>query len=424
MNKICETQLNFDSSCFRSDIEQAVDWLARYGSDPAGGITRLLYSSSWQEAQAVLAQRMMASGLKTQFDDCGNLYGRLEGGGLAKEVILTGSHVDTVQNGGKYDGAYGILAGLIALEFLYEHFGTPLRTLEVVSLCEEEGSRFPLTYWGSGNLTGRYSTVNPPDIKDENGVTLQSAMHAAGFGLGAFPSPKRTDITRFIELHIEQGFVLEKERIGIGIVNGIVGQRRYTVHVKGCANHAGTTPMKYRSDALLGACEMIECIEQMSSSRSDPFVSTVGQFHVKPNSSNVIPGEVAFTIDIRDANAGTLQDFSAEFLDSFSRIAARRGLTVDVDEWMNMPPVLMNESMNQTLASICHRRNLSYRSMYSGAGHDAQVIGSVSPTTMLFVPSLGGVSHSPKEYSDAEDLAKGIAVLAEWLYIYGYTDSN
>lgn len=267
MNKICEIHRNFDPSCFETDIAQAIDWLAEYGSEPDGGVTRLLYSPAWQEAQTALARRMEAAGLAARFDDCGNLYGRLEGRGLEREVILTGSHVDTVRNGGKYDGAYGILAGVIALKFLYENFGPPLRTLEVVSLCEEEGSRFPLAYWGSGNLTGRYAIHTPPDIADADGITLQAAMNAAGFGLGTFPPPKRADIARFIELHVEQGFVLEKERAAIGIVQGIVGQRRYTVQVGGSANHAGTTPMKYRRDALLGACEMIEWMEKRRSTK-------------------------------------------------------------------------------------------------------------------------------------------------------------
>ena len=424
MNKICEIHRNFDPSCFETDIAQAIDWLAEYGSEPDGGVTRLLYSPAWQEAQTALARRMEAAGLAARFDDCGNLYGRLEGRGLEREVILTGSHVDTVRNGGKYDGAYGILAGVIALKFLYENFGPPLRTLEVVSLCEEEGSRFPLAYWGSGNLTGRYAIHTPPDIADADGITLQAAMNAAGFGLGTFPPPKRADIARFIELHVEQGFVLEKERAAIGIVQGIVGQRRYTVQVGGSANHAGTTPMKYRRDALLGACEMIEWMEKKALHKTEPFVSTVGQLHVKPNSSNVIPGEVAFTVDIRDAHAATLQEFSGEFPEAFARIAALRGLTVDIGEWMNMAPIMMNGEMNAALAAICRRRNLPFRLMFSGAGHDTQVIGEMCPATMLFVPSRAGISHSPREYSETKDLAAGVAVLAEWLYKYGYTDSD
>ncbi|WP_018751168.1 allantoate deiminase [Paenibacillus sanguinis] len=422
MNKISETQLRFDPAWFEPDIAEAIDWLAAYGSDPGGGVTRLLYSPAWQEAQTALAGRMEKAGLATRLDDCGNLFGRLEGSRAEQKTILTGSHVDTVRHGGKYDGAYGILAGILALEFLRKQFGQPLRPLEVVSLCEEEGSRFPLTYWGSGNLTGRYAVHTPPDIADADGTTLQSAMNAAGFGLGTFSSPRRSDIARFIELHVEQGFVLERERASIGIVQGIVGQRRYTVRVCGSANHAGTTPMKYRQDALLGACEMIEWLERKALHQSEPFVSTVGQLHVKPNSSNVIPGDVSFTVDIRDAHLAALQEFSGEFPEAFARIAARRGLKIEIEEWMNMNPFRMNDEMNKTLAAICHRRSLPFHTMFSGAGHDTQVIGQLCPATMLFVPSRSGISHSPHEYSAAKELAAGIAVLTEWLYYYGYTD--
>ncbi|ALS20453.1 Zn-dependent hydrolase [Paenibacillus naphthalenovorans] len=411
-----------DRSRFAADIQQAIEWLADYGKDASGGVTRFLYSDAWSLAQQALARRMAEAGLHAYYDDCGNLFGRLEGSRPDEPVLLTGSHLDTVKCGGRYDGAYGILAGMIALTYLQERFGAPRRTLEVVSLCEEEGSRFPLTYWGSGNITGKYALDAVPAIRDIDGISLQEAMEAAGFGLGRYPSPRRSALAGFIELHIEQGLVLERERLSIGIVDGIVGQKRFMVRVDGTANHAGTTPMKLRRDALAGACEMIAFLEKTALSQREPFVATTGQLQVQPNLANVIPGQVVFTVDVRDADSEVLEQFCSTFKSVFAEIAERRQLSVDFHEWMSMHPVRMNVDMNRSLASICEGRGLAYRSMFSGAGHDAQMFQAVCPTTMLFVPSKEGISHSPLEYSDPRDLADGIVTLVEWLYLYGYKE--
>lgn len=409
-----------DRSRLQADIEEAIEWLAQFGQEAEGGVTRLLYTPAWLAAQQALKERMGQTGLLTYYDDAGNLFGRLQGRSVDEGVILTGSHVDTVNSGGKYDGAYGILAGMLAVQMLQETYGAPRRTIEVVSLCEEEGSRFPLTYWGSGNLTGRYSLEQTPDLADKAGATLTEAMEAAGFGQGLHRQPRRSDISEFIELHIEQGFVLEKEKRTIGIVSGIVGQRRHTVKVKGMANHAGTTPMKYRNDALTGACEMIGWLERKARFQSEPFVSTVGQLHVQPNSSNVIPGQVSFTVDVRDSREERLTDFCRDFRQSFAEMAEERGLLVEVEEWMNMAPAQMNDEMNREITAICDANRLPSRTMFSGAGHDAQVLSRLCPTTMLFVPSRAGISHSPMEFSHGRDLAAGITVLAEWLYRKAY----
>ncbi|CDN45866.1 hypothetical protein BN871_JI_00080, partial [Paenibacillus sp. P22] len=203
------------------------------------GVTRLLYDEAWLDAQRHLEARLAGLGLETRWDRTGSLYGRLPGrdGG---RTILTGSHVDTVRRGGRYDGAYGIAAGIAALDALNRLYGPPRRTLEVVSLCEEEGSRFPLSYWGSGNLTGRYGPADAGRYRDADGATLEEAMHGAGFGGESLPDPRRHDLDAFVELHIEQGVVLERTGDDVGIVEAIVGQRRYAMTLAGEANHAGT----------------------------------------------------------------------------------------------------------------------------------------------------------------------------------------
>lgn len=410
-----------DRARIRSDIQKAVEWLAGFGSDPSGGVTRLLYDDAWIAAQHAVADKMKEFGLDVRRDDCGNVFGRLHNHNPEEEgVLLTGSHIDTVISGGKYDGAYGILAGMIALRYLREQFGVPLVNLEVVSLSEEEGSRFPLTYWGSGNIAGKYGLDRVPPVKDDKGIALEDAMKKAGFASGSYSSPIRSDLSGFIELHIEQGSILETEKKSMGIVKNIVGQRRYTVQVSGSANHAGTTPMYLRQDALSGACEMVQKLEESARSEGGQFVATTGYMNVSPNLSNVIPEYVKFTVDVRDADAEVLERFSCRFQALFKEIAALRRLQIQIEEWMNVPPVPMYAPFNETMADICKNYGFSYREMNSGAGHDAQIFQGVCPTTMLFIPSRHGISHSPLEYSDPEDLTNGIIALIDWLYRYGY----
>lgn len=193
----------------KNSITDYIEWLAQYGASADGGVTRLLYTKEWMDAQLAVKTEMSAFGLETRFDDVGNVFGRLSGTQSPDEVIVTGSHIDTVINGGKYDGAYGVLAAMLAIKRLKETYGAPKKTLEAVSLCEEEGSRFPMTYWGSGNLTGVFSLQDGAEPRDESGVSLQHAMHESGFGKGVFQSAYRTDISAFVELHIEQGKTLE-----------------------------------------------------------------------------------------------------------------------------------------------------------------------------------------------------------------------
>ncbi len=232
------------------NIEDMINWLASFGESGEGGVTRLLYSKPWLSAQQSLKEKMEDWGIEPYFDDAGNLFGRIEGTENRTKAILTGSHIDTVINGGKFDGAYGILASLLSAKHLLDTYGRPKTSIEVVSLCEEEGSRFPLTFWGSGNLTGLFDCQKTPAVHDRDGVSIEQAMKDCGFGKRRYRRPFRRDVKCFIELHIEQGSILEESGRQIGIVTDIVGQRRFTVMVKGESNHAGTTPMNARKDAV------------------------------------------------------------------------------------------------------------------------------------------------------------------------------
>ena len=400
--------------------EQLIEWLGRIGADEDGGVTRLLYTRSWKEAQEALASKMKSLGLEPAFDDAGNLAGRLQGTDSESACILTGSHVDTVQRGGKYDGAYGIVAGIAALARLREKYGAPKRTIEVVAFCEEEGSRFPYNYWGSTFLTGVADYKDVEHARDQQGVPFMEAMKKAGFGPGSRGRGPRKDIGAFIELHIEQGAILEQEGKTIGIVEQIVGLQRYTVHVKGEANHAGTTPMTYRRDAMRAASEMVAAIMDGADEIGAPLVATVGQMELIPGTPNVIPGEVTFTIDVRHPDGKELDEACDHFVRLLHSAAERRNVDIEIERWMNTAPIAMDAELTNAIERICQARNLPYRRMPSGAGHDAQILASCCPAAMVFVPSQKGISHSPLEYTKPEHLEAGVEVLTELLYQLAY----
>jgi len=386
------------------------------------GVTRLLYGVEWAEAQKYLMRRMEALGFAVRCDRVGNVYGRVEGTRPGAPAVLTGSHVDTVRSGGVFDGAYGIAAGIAALDGLRRTFGPPVRPLEVVSFCEEEGSRFPLSYWGSGNVVGAFDIAEAPRHTDFAGVSLQDAMICAGYGQDDQTPARRNDIAAFVEAHIEQGVTLERMNLEIGVVTAIVGQKRFIVKVYGEANHAGTTPMSMRKDPCAGAAEMIVGLERMAAEAGDPLVATVGRLELTPNTPNVIPGAVTFTIDVRHADEAALTAFGERVTNLVRDVAARRGLRAESSLWVDTLPAPMHPALFGSMERICGELGLSHRLMVSGAGHDAQMLQTICPSAMLFVPSRLGVSHSPDEYSSPEALENGLKVLTAMLYELAYEE--
>lgn len=403
-----------------SFVSQVLEELAVIGADLDGGVTRLLYTPQWLEAQIHVAKCMKAMGLEVRFDRVGNLYGRLSGEREDAPVILTGSHIDTVRSGGNYDGAYGIAAGLAALRYLKEQCGKPKYSLEVVSFCEEEGSRFPLAYWGSGNVTGVYHWQGGSDIRDSSKISLHKAMERVGFGKLDQLDARRNDIGAFVEVHIEQGPTLERLNKQIGIVEAIVGQRRYAVTLRGETNHAGTTPMSMRKDALACAAEIMTRLEADAHQYGEPLVATVGRIEASPNQPNVVPGSVHFTIDIRHHEEQVLEQFSEQTLAFIRESAARRGVELTLIPWLQAEPAHMSSALIDRLERITEEQGMSYRRMVSGAGHDAQLFPSLCPTVMLFVPSRDGISHSPEEYTTPDQLMDGVSVLAALLHELAY----
>ncbi|GAA0405957.1 allantoate deiminase [Paenibacillus motobuensis] len=405
-----------------NDITQLLEWLGYFGNDPEGGVTRLLYTKEWLEAQKALEHWMNTEGFDVHFDEVGNLFGGLKGTKYPNETIMTGSHVDTVCNGGLYDGQFGIVAGLLALKYLKETYGQPLRNLQLVSMAEEEGSRFPYAFWGSKNIVGTARREDVENISDFDGIAFVDAMRDCGFHFRNDSAPIRQDLKAFVEIHIEQGSVLEKEGKSVGVVNNIVGQRRFTVEVTGEANHAGTTPMGYRKDAVQAASAMICDVMNRARVHGDPLVATVGKIEVKPNVVNVVPGHALFTLDIRHTEKSMLVQFTEEITAALNQIAKDMNVGLNIDMWMDADPVPMDTRIVEVIEQQCKELGLNYKLMHSGAGHDSQILAGLAPTAMIFVPSKDGISHNPAEYTDPHDLAEGVKALIGTLYKLAYEE--
>ncbi len=396
-----------------------LEWLAAYGRSDSGGVTRLLYSPAWQAAQHALKDKMIEKGFEAYLDTVGNLFGRIKGTDSSDYCILTGSHIDTVIDGGKYDGSYGIAASMLAVERLVHRYGRPKKTIEIVSFCEEEGSRFPITFWGSRNVMDQYTLEDVKKLSDKDGISFIEAMKSAGFDKNVYSPPVRTDIERFIEVHIEQGIVLEQNQHTLGIVSHIVGQKRFMITITGESNHAGTTPMPYRKDALALASDFIHYLTNYATSEDGGIVATVGKLTVQPNVANVISGQVEFSLDVRHHDKQVLQSFCENIFTYLNEIAGEQ-FGIKISEWMNVDPVPMCPHTAKMIEEIAKEQNVSYQYLVSGAGHDSQVLGTKIPSSLLFVPSKNGISHSPYEFTSEEDLESGIRILQELLYRLAY----
>jgi allantoate deiminase len=389
-------------------LERRLDELYAIGAEPDGGTFRPLYGDAWVAAGQLVERWMKDAGLETRRDAVGNLWGR--GGGSGK-AIVTGSHIDTVRHGGRLDGALGIVAGLTAVEALLRDKGKPKRTLEVVAICEEEGSRFNTNFWGSGAITGGIDYV-PDDIA--------AAMRERGLDSATVAAAARDDIDTFIELHIEQGAVLEASGKPLAVVSAIVGTAHLELVVTGRPDHAGTTPMELRRDALAGAAAMIQAIESIARSLGAPAVATVGKIRVEPDQINVIPGRVTFTVDLRHSDLRARNALEERIRSLCGTIASERGLSLDIRTLHEKPPVAMHADVRALLKAAARELGVDAGEMVSGAGHDAQVLAARCKVGMLLVPSIGGRSHCPEEATNPQHLELGTTVLMRALQKTAY----
>lgn len=404
----------------RSTFERLDEKFTSFGGLEPRGITRLLYSPEWREAVQALIAEFEENGFEVKKDSIGNITGRIEGSEKPEETIMAGSHIDTVARGGHLDGQYGILAALTAAIYLKEKYGQPKRSIEVLSLAEEEGSRFPYTFWGSKNFFNLQDNKDVEDIVDAEGVKFVDAMRESGFDFRS-DDKVRDDIKAFLEIHIEQGQVLELEKKQIGVVTGIVGQKRYTINLKGQANHAGTTPMGYRKDTVVAFSEIVQNLVGKAKEIGDPLVLTFGHVTPVPNTVNVVPGEVEFSVDTRHIDQEALNKFGETVESTIKETAEKYGMEVDINLWMDESPSLMDDEIIKIIEESAKEfAGDSYKVMPSGAGHDAQIFAEFVPTGMIFVPSIGGISHNIEEETNIEDLVRGIEVLAQSIYKLAY----
>src|SRR5258706_7743045 len=391
-------------------VERRLDELYAIGAEPDGGAYRPLYGTAWATAVERVERWLKDAALKTRRDAVGNLWARVEGTDKGKSIV-TGSHIDTVRRGGRLDGALGIVAGLTAVEALLKEKGKPRRTLEVVAICEEEGSRFATSFWGSRAITGAIDTVD---------AEIAAAMRERGLDPARIATAARDDIDTFVELHIEQGTVLESSGTPLAVVSAIVGTAHLEVTVTGQPDHAGTTPMDLRRDALAGAAAMVQAVESIAKALGKPAVATVGKLKVEPAQINVVPGTVVFTVDLRHADLGGRRALEERIRSLCGRISEERRLGLASRTLQEKAPVAMHADVRALLARAARECGVEATDMVSGAGHDAQILAAKCKVGMLFVPSIGGRSHCPEEATSPEHLELGTKVLAKALELLAY----
>jgi allantoate deiminase len=394
-------------------MQHLVETLGAIGEQPAGGIIRHVYDPAWLAARQQLAEWMREAGLTVRIDAVGNIFGRLEGESLG--TVLTGSHIDTVVLGGRYDGALGVLAGLAAVRAIARDGQKLGKSIEVVGLCEEEDSRFHANFWGTRGILGQIDAAELEALKDGDGVSIGQAMRGIGLPPEQFRNAVRTDVEAFVELHIEQGRIMIDEAVPLGIVDTITGLYRFKVTVEGRTDHAGTTPMDLRRDALQGAIEMSAAMTKLIEAEGRPAVLTSGWWDVQPGAWNIVPGLVHFSVDLRHPDEATKQRLAEAVRQRADEIAASRGVRVSYDVVSDVPPMDMDARVKAELQAAADACGVAWQPMVSGAGHDSQVMATGFPTAMLFVPSVEGRSHSAAEYTSPEDAARGATVLAHAL---------
>jgi allantoate deiminase len=362
-----------------------------------------------------VAAWMRAAGMATRIDAVGNVIGRYEGRRPGAPAVLVGSHIDTVTDAGKYDGNLGVLAGIAAVEALQRAGERLPFALEVIAFGDEEGVRFPTALTGSRALAGTLDS-DLLYLRDRGGVAVHEALREAGLDARDYAScaHRREDVIAYLELHIEQGPVLEAESLPLGIVTAINGATRARVQVTGEAGHAGTVPMALRRDALAAAAEMILAVEREGQATAD-LVATVGQIEARPGSVNVVPGAVRFTLDVRAPVDATREAALAVLEASFASIAERRGVTLALERFHDTAAVTCDPTLIEALCAAVARAGITPRLLPSGAGHDAIALAALCPVAMLFVRCKGGISHNPAEQITAQDADLAVHVLLDVL---------
>jgi beta-ureidopropionase / N-carbamoyl-L-amino-acid hydrolase len=389
---------------------------AEFGGTEKGGIRRLTLSDEDRQVRDWFRAACETLGCTVSVDDCGNMFARRPGRRSDLPPIAMGSHLDTQPTGGKFDGVLGVLGALEVMRTLHDVGYETNAPLEIVNWTNEEGSRYAPAMLASGVFAGAFTRDFAHAREDRDGKRFDAELERIGYR-GTEPVGTRR-IGAYFELHIEQGPILEAEQEMIGVVTGVQGMRWYEVTVRGQSAHTGATPMRLRKNALLGAARMVEAIHQVAMDHAPDAVGTVGLMEVRPNSRNVVPGEVFFCVDLRHPDEAVLQRMEDVFRAALPRVLDPLGLSFEERMIWNSPAVAFDPDLIACVRAGAEKAGYRMRNMVSGAGHDAAYIARVAPATMIFVPCAGGVSHNEAESTSFEECGAGAQVLLEAVLAY------
>ena len=393
-------------------IRQDLEAMGRITATPGAGMTRFSFTEEHRLTRDYISGRMKEAGLAVFQDEAGNLFGRREGTCEGAPAVMIGSHFDSVKNGGIFDGPAGVVMGLEVARILHDENIKTRYPLEFAALVEEEGARFGGGLHGSRVMAGLVRREMLDSFKDRDGVSMTEAMSAFGLNPDLITSAVRPaeSLKAFIEMHIEQGPVLENEGVEVGLVKTIVGISQKEIEILGRPDHAGTTPMEMRCNALTAAAEAALFLDEAARKAGGGTVSTVGRMEVYPGGTNIVPGRVFFTIDVRAAEMARIKQVTDAFVE-FLKSLEKRGLEVRVTDRITVPPVDMSPEILELFAAEARKRGYSSKVMQSGAGHDAMIMAGITDAGLVFVPSKGGRSHCPDEWTDYGQIKKGVDVV-------------
>jgi len=393
--------------------------IGRIGIGDHGAVTRLVFSIKELRSRQVLIHLMRQAGLQIHIDLIGNIFGRLEGSAPKAPAVLAGSHLDTVIHGGKYDGPVGVIGALEAVRAIREQKMILRAPLEVVCFVGEESSRFGFSTLGSSLVAGEVQPKDLTNAVDSQGTKLADVLAGLGISPRHLPRLARDPKTvkAYLELHIEQGPILEAIGKKIGLVTSIAAPSRFKVIFVGQADHSGTTPMEMRKDALVAAAQLIEHVEttcrKHSSMAQGRVVGTVGAMKIEPGVINAVPGRAELSIDIRSTSAKSKERVARLVKERAAAIGRRRGVAVEILNIRSEDPVPLDKRLLRLTRQVCEQKAIDYEIMPSGAGHDAMQMAKIAPAGMIFIPSRRGISHNPLEWSDPDDIALGAQLLME-----------
>lgn len=396
-------------------IQKVLQTVAGFGAQADGSTTRLSYSREFRQAQEYLQQLMESIGMQTEIDAVGNLIGTYSGTDTSLPAVMSGSHLDTVPNGGNYDGILGIAAALEVAYSWHEEGFRPKRSLKVIATAEEEGTAFGMACFGVRARSGEFKELLPEQIKcTASAQTLRDLLGTDTGNALADGAVGFKDIKSFVELHIEQGAELDEQNLEAGIVTHIVGYDRLHLVITGEANHSGTTAMHRRKDAAAAGAEIILAVRDLAA--ADPrIVATVGKFSVEPNVPNIVPGKVRLCIETRSYANEILDEVGSKIEQLLEAIALKNAVVIERENKFRVDAVPLATAIINTMEECAVALGLQYRKLPSWAGHDAQILAAAVPTGMIFVPSVRGISHSKEEYSRPERIFAGTLLLEKVL---------